>query len=89
MIIPQDKVDKVALTHAREYIDYDEENSITEEDLMEYSQFDFKAGVKFAESELEELSVEFGEWLQNYEEPIYNIRQLFQQFLNSRNENKV
>ena len=37
----------------------------------------------------QDLSVEFGEWLQDYEEPIYNIRKLFQQFLKERNENKI
>jgi len=37
----------------------------------------------------QDLSIEFGEWLQDYEEPIYNIRKLFQEFLKARNENKI
>lgn len=48
----------------------------------------FKAGVSYAESELHELIIEFGEFVLAYEEPIYKVEGIFQEFLKQKNNDK-
>ena len=62
-LIPQNEVDSAALKYAQEYVEYDEQESIDEGDLLEYAQYDFKAGVSFAESKFEDLAIEFADWI--------------------------
>lgn len=64
MIILQDKVDKAAYdnTEAMMY----SHNSMETRTIAKRLDNSFKAGVKFAESELEDLSIKFGRWLLKY-----------------------
>ena len=66
-IISQKEIDEAAWNHAREYVDFNDGDYLEDGDLLDYSQFDFKAGVKFAESYIEDICIEFLDSIRNYE----------------------
>ena len=63
------------------------------DDDYELSKHDFEKGVEFAESQLEELAIDFAKWLFNgeaYDDPIEsrrNAENSFKDFIKERNEN--
>jgi len=61
MIIPQDKVDKTAYDNTESMM-YSH-NSMETRSMAKRLDNAFKAGVKFAESELEGISIRFGRWI--------------------------
>lgn len=80
-LIPQNEVDSAALKYAQEYVEYDEDETFTEIDLIDYAQFDFKAGVSFAESKFIDILKDYTEYL-----GIETDGSLITQFIKDRNE---
>ena len=78
MIIPQDKVEDSASKYAVKYSD---------DEWEECSKYNaFKAGVKFAESELEGLSIKFGRWLLKHAREEYDSSGCISWYYNNPND---
>ena len=65
-MIPKNKIEEAAELYtgiSLKLLVPEAEITNTAEDLYNYSMLDFKSGVEFAEKELENLAIEFAEWL--------------------------
>ena len=84
MIIPQDKVDKAAYDNT-ESLMYSH-NSMETSSTAKRLDNSFKAGVKFAESELEGLSIKFGRWLLKHAREEYDSSGCISWYYNNPND---
>ena len=81
-IFDEDEINKASLQYSTLIHSTDELDSIEAEA--------FAAGVKYAESKVEDLCIEFVEWINskmdwNFENEYKTYKELFQQFLTQRN----
>ena len=81
-IFDEEEVDKASLQYSTLIHSTDELDSIEAEA--------FAAGVEYAESKVEDLCIEFAEWINskmdwNFENEYKTHKELFQQFLKERN----
>lgn len=94
-MIPQERIEQAAKEHADTQCKMGYDCSL--DDFLEYAVQDFTAGVRFAESELKQIAIEFAEWTSenNFERMIglwhhesetrsYTTSELFDKFLNER-----
>jgi len=94
-LFKQEEVDEAALEYSKNAIP---SIPATKSKLLNI-EIDFRAGIKFAESKIEEIAVEFAEWVaERYTLSIYkewcslgmptinSTKELFKRFLKERNE---
>ena len=96
-MIPQERIEQAAKEHADTQCKMGYDCSL--DDFLEYAVQDFTAGVRFAESEMKPIAIEFAEWIESncvylcanlwekVTEPdsaCYSSTELFDKFLNER-----
>ena len=89
-LISEEKATTASVQRALKVCKHDSKRVITIQDFSEYCISDFKEGVSFAETELQNLAIDFSLWIDIYRfeniEYDMSTRDLFQRFISERNK---
>jgi len=72
-MIDQKKIEQAAKEYG--YKSADQAINITLSDLRDYAATDFTAGVRFAESEMGQIAIEYGIWIETKNRHLYRIKE--------------